>query len=1514
MDPLTLMINECNVMLLAMRRNNRAMGGVAAILGSSDVFGGSELFADFGASLPMFLPGLASKNALHANDANDTGKLLEQSFLQLRAILSKSKALHEVDLLTLMQPFMLTIESSSTSSSVTALALNTVSKALQYEILSRNAPNFATTLVQLTTSLTHCRFEASDQNTDDLLLLKVLSLLETIVVSPVSELLPNAVMSEVIHTCLCLACNKRRSEVLRRASEMAMIAITVRVFQRVRELEPENSNGEDLPSNFAELNSEVIGGDDDHHLEESGQTIVEEHKNYKTAARRASATTIDMAPKSPRKPSLSENSKPVVNEQFDIHCINEFLGFLISMISPSNQFQHMESTRVFALSLINTALEVTGDVIPEHPSLMALVADPVSKDVLQIISSTDLPALLQAALRLFCTMSIILKPYLKLQNELTFNLLFTSILPDNAATGQRAATSASLKVALSKETIIEHFSYLWFISPSFFTELFVDFDCDFERSDLASKFIDFLCTLALPESASLTTDNVPPICLDGIRSFVAGVHERTKSVADEFSQDKGHEQIIANKLRKKAFIKCTELFNKKAARGVEALYKESFLKDPTDKKELAQFFFEKSTRLNKKVLGVYLSEPANKDLLKEFMHLFDFSGLRVDEGLRIMLKAFRLPGESQQIERVVETFADAFVASQNSLDGGVLHLQDGQEPVVLDSGAVFLLSFSIIMLNTDLHNPQIKRHMDLNDYERNVSGVHSFPRWYLETMYNSIRDREIVMPEEHHGTEKWFDDVWHNLISSQSKYARDHSASNIVLSRHVTSLFDRLLFESVADKILEMLLEVFKGAEDEVIITQVMSSIDKCAQICAQYSMTKQLDRLIASLAELTGLLKSTKSASSEQDFSLVQMPTTQIKVAGESAPITVSKMSIQFAANYKAQLSFHVLFTLTKYPGTTVSSAWDPIVKIILTLYENCLVEPNLFGEFQKLLKLPPLRKVKPQYEPASPRVSEDSGFMSTVSSFLRSYSDVPEPSKEEIADSKHTMQIVKLVKVASVFESVSKRESTEMENFVNTLLANLPEYNEGSSRYYESEVLFLFEVAVCFALISNGQEVINNVIESLLQHSKTSALTMTGKIRLMTYYLLLVRQSDKLQKEQVEDCIKELLKIDPKVLRQQGSPLVLPLISLADNESSLRNLVVSPMFWELLKELGAESHNAEEVLTFVSSIIEKSPTDINSDNFVVLLGLLDEFSSLGAIYAHYEQKKLTDVSEEDKERMRNLVSVSKLSLTLTQKLGASYHEQFDTLIQAFAHQCFNPCREVRNYAMQLFRTTLLSHGANNHDSSLVVFDFGLFPLLAELEKELVLDTDKEGFSETQLQVLSLLSKSFLMFYDKLERTTSEKIWSGMVRSFRVFDQINSQNPRYKIFREQSSEDMKNMILVLQNDFLQRSNTELWNSTWKELDELFPGLREEVTLNIVDTKETGNTSVAVSEPIPEPLATAPSSAVETAVPEAIADLKLETSAAPVLEPRGDSLQEMASPEIDEAVSAVGATEGVQTV
>ena len=69
-----------------------------------------------------------------------------------------------------------------------------------------------------------------------------------------------------------------------------------------------------------------------------------------------------------------------------------------------------------------------------------------------------------------------------------------------------------------------------------------------------------------------------------------------------------------------------------------------------------------------------------------------------------------LPGESQKIDRITEAFAKSYFGQQASSE---FHTWDG----------VHILTFSIIMLNTDLHSPQVKKRMSLEEFVRNNRGI-----------------------------------------------------------------------------------------------------------------------------------------------------------------------------------------------------------------------------------------------------------------------------------------------------------------------------------------------------------------------------------------------------------------------------------------------------------------------------------------------------------------------------------------------------------------------------------------------------------------------------------------------------------------------------------------------------------------------------------------------------------------------------------------------------------------------
>jgi len=51
------------------------------------------------------------------------------------------------------------------------------------------------------------------------------------------------------------------------------------------------------------------------------------------------------------------------------------------------------------------------------------------------------------------------------------------------------------------------------------------------------------------------------------------------------------------------------------------------------------------------------SKEFNKAVLRCFVQLHQFKGLDLVNALRMFLRSFVLPGESQQIDRMIETFA-----------------------------------------------------------------------------------------------------------------------------------------------------------------------------------------------------------------------------------------------------------------------------------------------------------------------------------------------------------------------------------------------------------------------------------------------------------------------------------------------------------------------------------------------------------------------------------------------------------------------------------------------------------------------------------------------------------------------------------------------------------------------------------------------------------------------------------------------------------------------------------------
>lgn len=177
-------------------------------------------------------------------------------------------------------------------------------------------------------------------------------------------------------------------------------------------------------------------------------------------------------------------------------------------------------------------------------------------------------------------------------------------------------------------------------------------------------------------------------------------------------------------------------FNMDPKKGIEYLTQNSLVAESPE--EVAQFLF-KGEGLNKTAIGDYLGigKEFNIKVLEAFVALHEFKDMILVQALRQFLWSFRLPGEAQKIDRMMECFAKRYCES----NPGVFESAD----------TCYVLSFSVIMLNTSLHNPNVKEKPDLERFISMNKGINEggdLPRELLESLYDSIKKEPFKIPED----------------------------------------------------------------------------------------------------------------------------------------------------------------------------------------------------------------------------------------------------------------------------------------------------------------------------------------------------------------------------------------------------------------------------------------------------------------------------------------------------------------------------------------------------------------------------------------------------------------------------------------------------------------------------------------------------------------------------------------------------------------------------------------------
>jgi brefeldin A-resistance guanine nucleotide exchange factor 1 len=93
--------------------------------------------------------------------------------------------------------------------------------------------------------------------------------------------------------------------------------------------------------------------------------------------------------------------------------------------------------------------------------------------------------------------------------------------------------------------------------------------------------------------------------------------------------------------------------------------------------------------------------------------------------------------------------------------------------------------------------------------------------------------------------------------------------------------------------------------------------------------------------------------------------------------------------------------------------------------------------------------------------------------------------------------------------------------------------------------------------------------------------------------------------------------------------------------------------------------------------------------------------------------------------------------------------------VLQLYARQSVNGCREVRQASLASLQRTLVANEvlSNAEVDHVLVFEQLVFPTLDELLKPQVFRRDPEGMGETRLQASALVSRIFLHYLTSFER-----------------------------------------------------------------------------------------------------------------------------------------------------------------
>lgn len=366
-------------------------------------------------------------------------------------------------------------------------------------------------------------------------------------------------------------------------------------------------------------------------------------------------------------------------------------------------------------------------------------------------------------------------------------------------------------------------------------------------------------------------------------------------------------------------------------------------------------FIRETPGLSKAKIGEVLGEPDNlsRRVLADYTATFELENRPFTESLRVYLESFRLPGEAQKIDRIVQSFANRYHAqnsSSNSAGGREGEVEEPKSPthegndlgenvvpsdgpqkkqlnpvednlddsshalgksVLKTADAVYVLSFSVVMLNTDQHNDSIRKKMTLDDFVRNCRGINDgqdCPRWFLAEIFDSIAAVEIRMSDEA-GIAALTDLLWDEYIKEIGAFEK------VFPSPSESRIFDEHIFLLAWESGVLAANAILHEAGEANSVQRALEGFLSVARCATTYKISRPTDAVISALCAATTL---------------------------RDGPLHGAV--VRFGTDIKAQMASVALSGVSRQCGDWLrADGWQALVGYLLRLHALCLLPCDL-------------------------------------------------------------------------------------------------------------------------------------------------------------------------------------------------------------------------------------------------------------------------------------------------------------------------------------------------------------------------------------------------------------------------------------------------------------------------------------------------------------------------------------------------------------------------------------------